>query len=280
MKTFTKNILAGLAISAVAFSDLTQSAIAETTAWYDLGGGRARMVSVFDPVSGQVEGIIDVELLPNWTTYWRNPGEAGIPPIFDFSKSTGVTVSPHEFPVPIAKNISGSISVVYLDHVAFPFTATPIISPLSGQLSVEILMGVCEVVCIPAVASFTQDLSKLNKSDPVSHSLINLAKRKVPIRDAGDGDWPRILDAKLQNENTVIIRARIPRAIKTPQLFAEGKDNWFFSPAKLISREGIRAEFELSLIDLPEGADLSQTALRLTLTAGDIGSERTIIVDK
>lgn len=280
MKTFTKNTLASLAISAVAFFEFAQPVIADTTMWQDLGGGRARMVSVFDPVSGQVEGIIEVELQPNWVTYWRNPGEAGIPPIFDFSKSTGVTVSAPEFPVPIAKSYSGLVSVVYNNHVAFPFKATPIVSPLSGQLNVEILLGVCEVVCIPAIASFTQDLSKLNKSDPVSHSLINLAKRKIPIMDAGDGDWPRILDAKLQSENTVIIRARIPGSIKSPQLFAEGKDNWIFYPAKLISREGITAEFELSLNDLPEDADLSQTALRLTLTAGDIGSERTIIVDK
>ena len=31
---------------------------------------------------------IEVELAEGWKTYWRMPGDAGVPPMFDWSKST------------------------------------------------------------------------------------------------------------------------------------------------------------------------------------------------
>ncbi len=257
---------------------------AEVSQWQDLGGGRARLVSVFNPGSGLIEGILEVELQPGWTTYWRNPGESGIPPTFDFSKSTGVRVDEPSFPAPHSKKISGIVSIGYVDKVAFPFVATPLISPMSGKLKLEVLIGVCEVICIPAIANFSIDIERLNISDPLSQSLISAAKMKVPVRFSADSvenaDLPQIVDAKKISDSIVQVQTKIPLSAKKPELFAEGKPSWFFNPAKLIKREGIDAMFELSLADLPESADLSKIALRLTLTNGNSGSERSFMVGK
>jgi DsbC/DsbD-like thiol-disulfide interchange protein len=254
--------------------------MAEVTEWQDLGGGRVRLVSIFDPVSDKIEGIVEVELMPGWVTYWRNPGESGIPPIFDFSGSSGIAVNPPEFPVPSAKETSGIISIVYKDHVAFPFAASPLISPLSGKLQLELSLGVCEEICIPAIASLSQNLSMLNQSDPISNGLIEMAKRKIPVADVEKANWPQILSAERESNIAVLIRTQIPESASKPELFAEGKDTWFFYPAKLLRRDGQMADFELDLKDLPKDADLSEVPLRLTLSADGIGSERTIIVDK
>jgi len=261
----------------VLWSLIAHPVMAEVTQWQDLGGGRARLVTVFNADSGEVEGIIEVELKPGWTTYWRQPGEGGIPPDFNFSGSQGVIVEKPEFPVPKAKTTFGVVSIIYTDNVAFPFKAAPMISPLSGKLQLNILMGVCEAVCIPAVASFTQDLAKLNKSDPISSSLIELARQKIPVTMATEG-LPQILDAVRQTEKMVLVRASVSESVEIPELFAEGKEDWFFSPAKLVRRDGEMAEFEIDLSDLPQDADLSVTPLRLTLAAEDYGSERTILV--
>ena len=277
MRIFIHHLLRATFLIGLAFGSLNTSANAETTAWQDLGGGRARMVSIYNPDTGKVEGIIDVELKPGWTTYWRNPGEAGIPPLFDFSKSKGVSVSAPSFPVPKSKAASGIISVVYTKNVAFPFVASPLIAPLSGEMNLEILLGVCEAICIPAVADFSQDLSKLNRSDPLSSSLIALAKQKLPVSEPREG-WPIILGATMQSEKTVLIKTNLPLDTKKAELFVEGKDTWFFNPAKLVRREGLLAEFELSLLDLPEGTKIGETPLRMTLTADGNGYEAMIVL--
>ncbi len=276
IRTMIKSLLVASTIALT--GAFTQYANAETTRWQDLGGGKARLVTVFNPDSGYVEGIVEIELLPGWTTYWRNPGEAGIPPVFDFSLTTGVVVEAPEFPVPITKVTSGIISIGYSKHVAFPFKAQPLISPLSGKIKLDILLGVCEVVCIPAVASFEQDLAELNKSDPLSSALIEEAKRRIPM--ANNESAPQILDVSRKDKTSVIIRASVPASASTTQLFAEGKSNWFFNPAKIVSRKADIVEFELNLADLPEGADLKKHPLRLTLAADEIGSEKSVFIDK
>jgi DsbC/DsbD-like thiol-disulfide interchange protein len=251
---------------------------AEITKWQDLGGGRARLVTIYDPAEARIEGIIEVELQPGWVTYWRNPGEAGIPPIFDFSNSRGITVDQPSFPIPSAKSSSGITSIVYKDHVAFPFTGRPLMSPLSGNLQVDIVMGVCDEICIPAMASFFQDLSKLNYSDLVSNNMIELAKLKIPMTKTDDPEWPQILSSEWKSESIISIKVSIPNSATILELFAEGKESWFFYPAKLFSRDGGSAWFHLDMSEIPKDADLITTPLHFTLAADGIGTERTITV--
>ncbi len=258
----------------------TPKSSAELTAWQDLGGGRARLVTVYDPVEGKIEGIVDVELQPGWVTYWRSPGEAGIPPIFDFSKSSGVTVDQPLYPVPAAKFAAGITSIVYTNHVAFPFNAVPVIAPLSGALQLDLVMGVCDEICIPAMASFSQDLSKLNYSDSVSNEMIEQAYLKIPRTKSNNPEWPSILNAKWKTNSVVSVEVRIPKAALKLELFAEGEDSWFFFPAKITGRDGNGAKLDLDMGELPKNADLSKTPLRLTLSVDGIGSERKIIVGK
>ncbi len=280
MAFFDKKYLLAALTSMIMIVSSLGEAVAEMTNWVDLGGGRARLVSIFNPVSGAVEGIIDVELLPGWTTYWRNPGEAGIPPNFDFSSSKGVAVNTPEFPVPIAKTDAGIVTIGYKKHVAFPFTATPLISPLSGKLKLDMLIGVCEAICIPAVASFEQDLSNLNKSDLLSTSLINTARNGVPVKDANDASRPQVLDVKRISQTLVNVRTRIANGDNPLHLFAEGKPSWYFNPGKIIKRDGDIIVFQLDLQDLPSDADLSKTPILLTLAADGVGSERSVFLDK
>ena len=52
--------------------------------------------------AGQIGGGIEIALEPGWYTYWRNPGEAGVPPVFDFSGSENVASVDVMYPAPDA----------------------------------------------------------------------------------------------------------------------------------------------------------------------------------
>ena len=65
------------------------SAVAATSQWHDHGGGKVRLVVYADPTNSEINGVVEVQLEPGWSTYWRYPGSSGIPPTFDFSRSKG-----------------------------------------------------------------------------------------------------------------------------------------------------------------------------------------------
>src|SRR4030081_1987690 len=45
-------------------------------------------------------GGIAFELQPGWKTYWRTPGDSGVPPRFDFSKSENIEAVTVLWPAP------------------------------------------------------------------------------------------------------------------------------------------------------------------------------------
>lgn len=48
----------------------------------------------------EIEGIVKLTLQPGWHTYWKNPGDAGLAPAFDWELPHGVTVKEVIWPAP------------------------------------------------------------------------------------------------------------------------------------------------------------------------------------
>lgn len=115
-----------------------------------------------------------ITLRPGWKTYWRAPGDAGIPPHFDFSGSDNIaSVAPH-WPVPVVFDQNGQRSIGYYDSVVFPLkiTVTDASAPLhmTGQIDI----GVCEEICIPVTLSFDDLLPPEGQRDAaIVAALIN-----------------------------------------------------------------------------------------------------------
>ena len=68
---------------------------------------------------------LQLTLAPGWKTYWRAPGEAGIPPSFDWSGSSNIQSVGITWPTPKVMYQSGMRSVGYSDQVVFPMQITP-----------------------------------------------------------------------------------------------------------------------------------------------------------
>ena len=143
-----------------------------STDWVDLGGGQARLVAAKDAVTDQINGVLEVKLNPGWKTYWRSPGNSGIPPEFDFSGSDFLTLENISFPVPKWIETDDYSFLGYKDKVSFPFSAKG--ETLETSLRLDLLIGVCENICIPATAQFSIPADALNTSDPGAEFEIEL----------------------------------------------------------------------------------------------------------
>ena len=92
---------------------------------------------------------IRLRMAPGWKTYWRAPGDAGIPPSFDWSGSANLRDVSVTFPAPKVFDQGGVNSIGYAREVIFPLTVTPERPGAPVALDVAIDLGVCSDICLP-----------------------------------------------------------------------------------------------------------------------------------
>lgn len=117
-------------------------------------------------------------LAPEWKTYWRAPGDAGIPPLFDWAGSENVGSVQIHWPRPSVFFQNGMQSIGYHDQLVLPIEVTPTdpSKPVNVKLSVD--MGVCHDICVPASVMVGGDLVTPGAGD----SLIAAALADQPER--------------------------------------------------------------------------------------------------
>ena len=68
---------------------------------------------------------VEIRLAPGWKTYWRYPGDSGVPPQFDFANSDNVKSVSVPWPAPQRFSDSDGNTIGYKDNVVFPLQREP-----------------------------------------------------------------------------------------------------------------------------------------------------------
>ncbi len=134
--------------------------------------------------SGQHMAAVRVRLAPGWKTYWRSPGDAGIPPYFDFHAAENMAAVAWHWPVPKVFHANGMRSVGYAGELVLPVEITP---NGSGEVRFAgtVQIGVCEEICIPAMFDFDALLPSGGVRDPAI--VAALVDRPLTAEEAGVG---------------------------------------------------------------------------------------------
>lgn len=101
---------------------------------------------------------IKLSMDPGWVTYWRVPGEAGIPPRFSFTGSQNIESAAFSWPRPLVETKYGLKSFVYRDEVVIPVSLTLNDPNGNAHLKGKLEVGVCDDICIPVQFSFDVEL--------------------------------------------------------------------------------------------------------------------------
>lgn len=107
---------------------------------------------------GHRMAALQLTLAPGWHTYWRAPGEAGIPPSFDWSGSENLKAVAIHWPVPEIFDLGGMRSIGYTDTLVLPVELTPKQADRPIVLRAKVDLGVCDQVCLPATLTLAADL--------------------------------------------------------------------------------------------------------------------------
>ncbi len=97
---------------------------------------------------------------PDWHTYWKNPGDSGLPVSLNWTLPAGVQAGDIAWPLPFKIPVGSLANYGYGDTVLLPvpLTVTPQFKPsLTGELEVKLQATwlVCKTECVPQDGSFS-----------------------------------------------------------------------------------------------------------------------------
>lgn len=212
-------------------------------------------------------GIL-VELEPDWRTYWRMPGDSGIPPQFDWAGSQNAAAIEVGFPVPRRFNDAGSETIGYHDRVVFPVVVKPEKLDAGVSLKLGMFFAVCKDICIPAKAKVEAALAT-----SAANPLLDEWRKRVP-RIAAAGDSPFVMAARFD------IREKRPALVlslkeQVQDIFVESETSAYFEKPRFDSAAG---EAWLPIANFKDTAKLRGVPLKLTLVTGESGIEQTLMI--
>jgi len=215
---------------------------------------------------------IEITLDPGFKTYWRSPGETGLPPSFDWSASENVAHIEVQWPAPKRQEDAAGIAYVYSHEVVLPVLVKPKAADKPVKLALTVDYGICKDICIPAHADLNLPLTDTGPD----RAEIERAMAKVPRKQAlGDKGDLAVLSAHAKggDKPALTVSVRAPAGTK-PVLFAEAPENWYVSTSSLEGAD----RFTVTVEERPKDAS-GPVPLTLTLVAGDKAVETTVSLD-
>ena len=256
-------------VATVLASSLTIAARAQDASpWLRDGHSAVRLLA--GSRSGAVLlGGIAFQLQPGWKTYWRTPGDSGVPPRFDFSKSDNIEAVTVMWPAPAKfDDGAGGHSMGYHDGIVLPLRIVAKNADKPVTLRADINYAVCEKLCIPVEANAELAFTSVASTED---SALFAALDSVPKpANIGDPNPLTIRDIKRNGKSAVLVDVVSPDAGEV-SLFVEGPTpDWGLPVPKLLehSPPGIK-RFAFELDGVPPGTNPEGAALKLTLVGGD-----------
>jgi DsbC/DsbD-like thiol-disulfide interchange protein len=205
------------------------------------------------------EAGLYVQLDEGWKTYWRNPGEAGIPPSIT-ATADNLAELKIDFPLPTRIIDDSGEAIGFHKEVLFPFYLTPkdVGKPIEANLSA--FFGVCQQICQPAKLE-----TRLNfelTSAPTEQALLSAWQARVP--KAGT-----IANATIVSDGNLVIDL----VQKLDDLFVEGPEQFYFRKPDFNKQAG---KAWIKIDGLKNPADLRGVDLRMTGTMQEQGLEQRV----
>ncbi|WP_418594623.1 protein-disulfide reductase DsbD domain-containing protein [Ponticoccus sp. (in: a-proteobacteria)] len=222
--------------------------------------------------NGDHMAALHLRLAPGWKTYWRSPGEAGIPPEFQWRGTRNTRAITPQWPAPVVFWQSGMRSIGYKGELVLPLRVSLKDARGDARLSGVVDIGICKDVCMPHRVRVSVDLpAKATRPDPVIAAA--LANLPFPGAEAGvRGVSCRIAPAKKGVGLEVAIdmprgTGREETVIETPDpalWVADPDTGW--SGGRLVARTTVRHASGGAIA-------LDRSALRITVLGGSMPVE-------
>jgi DsbC/DsbD-like thiol-disulfide interchange protein len=246
------------------------------SAWVPSNDSKVRLISGTPDIGGKPTLAMGVQLRmdPGWKTYWRNPGDSGVPPSFDFKGSKNLKQAELLYPAPHRIGDANGTAIGYDDEVIFPVKITPEHENEPVEIKLAFEYGLCKDLCIPNDVDLELTIRPdQGKGDAM---LLETALALTP-KEAAPGLLPAVekitadLDAP---KPEITIDAVFPQGARGSDLFINGEETYVPLPKPEGPLTDGKQRFIVSFGSASEAAALKGKTVTLTLVS-DLGSTET-----
>ncbi len=235
--------------------------------WSSIGVGDARLLAAGGAAPGAQAGI-HIRLGQGWKTYWRSPGEAGMPPSFDWSGSKNLRRADILWPAPKRFEDGGVMSVGYIDDILFPVSVVPEDPSKPVSLDVHVTFGVCKDICLPREARLSLTLTPRGDDAVQGQHDALIARYLSRVPRMGEGDEPPALERAFLSGTAksmrIVVDVRVPPGERSTDLFAEADGVVLALPLARGSVQNDIQRFEVP-ISAEDAAQLLDKPIRYTI---------------
>lgn len=206
---------------------------------------------------------VRIELDDGWKTYWRMPGEAGIPPEFTWTSSVPAQIDVR-YPLPGRYEDASGETVGYKHEVILPVLVKAG-DATSLTLDLDLFFAVCKDICIPASAKASKVFGPAAR-DPDGSREVERWMQQVP------------LPGEIVTDASVAVEAGKPvlhlsLAEPAEDIFIETDTAAYFRRPQMVS-DGMRASLVIDNVKDPR--ELEGAHLRITLSQFGQGLEQDV----
>jgi DsbC/DsbD-like thiol-disulfide interchange protein len=175
---------------------------ADASPWVEDSQSAFRLIAGTNkPGAARLRAGVAIKMAPGWHTYWRYPGDSGVPPRFDFAGSENLAAAKVLYPAPHLYTDEAGNALGYKDAVIFPLQVTPKQAGKPVTLHLKLDYAVCEKLCVPVTGSAALTLAP---GASAQDAILDAAEARVPqkmpaaqagltLKRAGDGAKPLIM---------------------------------------------------------------------------------------
>ena len=265
-----------VALLALAAALVAAPGLAAVGDWGQGSQARIRLLAAGVDADGILTGGIEIALPAGWKTYWRSPGDAGVPPKFDFAGSTNFADAAVAFPVPTRQDDGFAVTNIYHDRVLLPFSARVADPSAPVEIAMHAQIGACQEVCIPEDITASLMVAPGAQDADVAAALAavrkNLPGPPVPgafaftaaARDGGTDRDPvfRFVGIVPQPDKAIV--------------FVEGPDDWAPYTPDYVGETGGAAAWTVKFSRLGAKTPIAGASFRLTVVSGAQAIDQTV----
>ena len=249
--------LPDMKLLALAIAALSVSAPAWAEAPMDVA--HLEIVPGWETPQGTYMAGIKITLADGWKTYWRAPGDAGIPPLFQWIGSENIASASFHWPTPEVFDTNGMRTIGYHDSVVIPVEFQSLDDgPMRIKGRVDI--GVCDNICVPVALDFDSTVLQSGGPNPmIAGALIDqpMTADRADVTDVH-------CDFEIKGD-TIEMTARIdlPPVGANEWIIVEAPQAWVSESDT--TRNGDTLSAKVDIVPMVAGFALDRSAIRLTV---------------
>jgi DsbC/DsbD-like thiol-disulfide interchange protein len=220
------------------------------------------MPGTAEPDGARMAGL-RLTLADGWKTYWRSPGEAGVAPVFDWSRSRNLREVEIFWPRPELFESFGASAIGYSGGVVLPVRLVPEDPARPIEVQLEANLGVCNELCVLEQVELVETISP--GASAIGAGEIARALAAVPGEARASG--LSAADCRITGagkDRRLEARLRFARPLSAPIVLVEGPETVWITDAET-RREGDELHVSAGISLAQGGAWIDRSALRMTV---------------